>query len=101
MTDTPTAEQRDMLAQVWRKCRTDLGEAAFEEALSELVPDIQRIAFSRNLPVLFVGRIHYSRADANGDTGAALLILAATAEILMGEELRKQWEATNEQARNN
>jgi hypothetical protein len=55
----------------------------------ELVPDIVRIGEKHNVPPLLVGQIHYHKADANGDTGAALLILAATAEILMGQELRK------------
>jgi hypothetical protein len=101
MGDTPTAEQRDMLVEVWHKCRADLGVADFEEAMLDLVPEIVRIAEKHNVPPLLVGQIHYHKADANGDTGAGLLILAATAEILMGEDLRKQWDAANEQARNN
>jgi hypothetical protein len=101
MTDTPTAEQRAVLAQVWRKCRMDLGVADFDEAMLDLLPDIVRIGEKHNVPPLLVGQIHYHKADANGDTGAGLLILAATAEILMGEDLRKQWDAANEQARNN
>jgi hypothetical protein len=89
MTDTPTAEQRKLLAEVWRKCRMDLGVTDFDAAMLELVPDIVRIAEKHNVPPLLVGQIHYHKADANGDTGAALLILAATAEIIMGQELRK------------